>query len=228
MSELNSHFDIKIQESGESERWSLHAAVLFIYDSAQDLEQNSCGAVLICGGFMTKTVVLTAIAMLILVQTSTAQQGSSTISEDDKTRPDRTEIINSMVKSAGMSSQQQDSQLNRILKSESKTPRSDFLFCLGLAYRGVGKAQTCVAKAYETGSGVVEDQIEAYIWYALALENKSSAGSTEQSLESEEQRIKTKLQTAYPFPSDEDLENQLKTQHDRIAQYQSDFKKAKK
>jgi hypothetical protein len=180
--------------------------------------------VLIFGGFMTKTFVLAAIAILILVQTSTAQ----TPSEDEKTRPDKEEIIGSMLKSAGISSQQQNSRLNQIMTTESKTPRSDFLFCLGLAYRGVGKAQTCVAKAYENGRGIVEDQIEAYLWYVLALENKSSAGAPVQSLETEEQRMKTKLQTAYPFPSDEDLENQLKTLHDRIAQYQADFKKAKK
>jgi hypothetical protein len=183
--------------------------------------------IVVFGGFMNKTV-WAAIAILILLQTSLAQRGASTISENEKTRPDKEEIISAMIKSAGVSSQQQDSRLNQILAAESKTPRSDFLFCLGSAYRGSGKAQKCVAKAYETGRGIVEDLIEAYIWYVLALENKSSAGSTEQSLEAEVERIKTKLQTAYPFPSDEDLENQLMTQHDRIMQYQSDFKKAKK
>jgi hypothetical protein len=179
---------------------------------------------------MIKRVVPAAITILLLIQAAAAQQGLPSISEADKTRPGREEILGAMIKSARMSNQQQDSQLNLALKnqSESKTPRSDFLFCIGLAYRGVGKAQTCVAKAYEAGRGVVEDQIEAYVWHALALENKSSAGSTEQSLQAEQQRVKEKLQTAYPFPSDEELENQLKAQQDRIAQYQSDFKKEKK
>ena len=177
---------------------------------------------------MIKRVIPAAIAILILMQAAVAQQGS--LSEADKTRPGKEEILSSMIKSARMSNQQQDSQLNLILKnqSESKTPRSNFLFCIGLAYRGVGKAQTCIAKAYEAGLGVVEDQIEAYVWYAVAQGNKSPAGSTEQNFQSDTQRIKDKLQTAYPFPSDEDLENQLKAQQDRIAQYQSDFKKEKK
>ena len=179
---------------------------------------------------MIKRVVLAAFTVLIMIQAAAAQQGASPASEDEKTRPGKEEIIGSMIKSARMSSQQQDSQLNQILKnqSESKTPRSDFLFCIGPAYRGVGKAQLCVAKAYETGRGVVEDQIEAYIWYALALENKSSAGAAEQSLQADKQRLKDKLQTAYPFPSDEELEDQLKSLQDRIAQYQSDFKKEKR
>jgi hypothetical protein len=180
---------------------------------------------------MIKRVALMAMTVLIIIQAAAAQQGSSPpASEDEKTRPGKEEITGSMIKSARLLSQQQDSQLNQILKnqSESKTPRSDFLFCIGLAYRGVGKAQTCVGKAYETGRGVVEDPIEAYIWYALALQNKLSAGAAEQSLQADKQRVRDKLQTAYPFPSDEELEDQLKAQQDRIAQYQSDFKKAKK
>jgi hypothetical protein len=179
---------------------------------------------------MIKRVIPAFIAVLIMIQAAAAQQGSSPASEDEKTRPGKEEIIGSMTRSARMSSRQLDNQLNQILKnqSESKTPRSDFLFCLGPAYRGVGKAQECVAKAYETGRGVVEDQIETYVWYALALQNKSSAGSTEQSLQANKERVKDKLQMAYPFPSDEELEDQLKAQQDRIVQYQSDLNKEKK
>jgi hypothetical protein len=179
---------------------------------------------------MITRVVLTAITFLIMTQAIPAQQGSSPASEDEKTRPGKEEILGSMTQSARISTQQQDSRLNQILKNQSasKTPRSDFLFCIGMAYRGVVRAQSCVAKAYETGIGVVEDRIEAYGWYAVALENKSASGPLEQSLQAETQRVKDKLQTAYPFPSDDDLEDQFKTQQDRIAQYQSDFKKEKK
>ena len=181
---------------------------------------------------MVKRVVPAIVVGLvfILVRWAVAQQGLSPSSEDEKTRPGEEEIMSAMIKSARVSSQQLISQLNAVLKnqSESKTPRSDFLFCIGSAYRGIGHAQTCVAKAYENGRGVVEDWMEAYLWYALALENKSTAGSTEQNLESEKQRIKEKLQTAYPFPSDEELEDQVRALKERIAQYQSDLKKRKK
>jgi hypothetical protein len=171
------------------------------------------------GGFMIRRLLLAAI--LLAAKSKAAEQGSSTSSEDIQTRPDRQEIISLMIKSGRMPAQQQTDRLNQILaRSESKTPRSDFLFCTGLAYLGNYRAQTCVAKAYEAGRGVVEDGIEAYVWYSIA-----AAG--DQKLEVEQERIKTKLQTAYPFPSDDDLEAQLTTQRDRIKQYQADMKKQK-
>jgi hypothetical protein len=171
------------------------------------------------GGFMIRKLLVAAI--ILAAQAIAAQQGSTPSSEDALTRPDKQEIINLMIKSSRLPAQQRTERLNQILaQSESKTPRSDFLFCVGIAYLGDHRAQTCVAKAYEAGRGIVEDGIDAYLWYSIA-----AAG--DQKLEAEQERIKTKLQTAYPFPSDDDLEAQLTSLKERIKQYQSDIKKQK-
>jgi TPR repeat protein len=160
-------------------------------------------------------------AILLTAQAMAAEQGSAPSSEDVQTRPDRQEIIDLMIKSNRAPAQQRSERLNQLLgQSESKTPRSDFLFCTGLAYLGDYKAQICVAKAYEAGRGVVEDGIEAYVWYSIAA-------AKDQKLEAEQERMKNKLQTAYPFPSDDDLEAQLNAQQSRIKQYQADMKKQK-
>ncbi len=160
------------------------------------------------------------LAVILLTPAATAGQGSSPLSEDVQTRPDKQEIVDWMTRSGQMDVHKRTDRLDRILsQSEGKTPRSDFLFCVGLAYLGDYKAQTCVAKAYESGRGVVEDQIEAYLWYSIA-----SLGDPK--LEEVKDRLKNKLQTAYPFPSDEELADQLNEQQSRIKQYQAETKKS--
>jgi TPR repeat protein len=172
---------------------------------------------------MIRSIKLAAILALPLVLAH-----AMAADEDSKTRLDNKEIMEQMIQSARMPAQQQNEKLGLILKnqSDSKTPRSDFLFCTGLAYWGNHQAQACVGKAYESGIGVVEDLIEAYVWYSLAQE-KSSDQSSNQNSQDYPQHLKEKLQTAYPFPSDDDLDNQLKAQQNRIKQFQSDLRKKK-
>jgi TPR repeat protein len=159
---------------------------------------------------MSGRLLATAILFLGLglAQAAAAQQ------EENNTRLDKKEILDLMKKSARMPSQQQNEKMDAILKtqSESSTPRSDFLFCMGLAYWNNVKAQKCVAKAYELGRGIVEDPAESYIWFSLA------------SSEEDQQRVQIKLRSAYPFPSDEEQEEQVKTLQTRIKQYQAEAK----
>ncbi len=112
--------------------------------------------------------------------------------------------------------------------SDSKTARSDFLFCLGLAYRDNYKAQRCAAGDYENGIGIVEDLSEAYTWYAVALENPRIDESSKAKLEEDKERVKARLLSAYPHPSEDDLDDMVKTQKTRIAQYNQDAPKTKK
>ncbi len=149
-----------------------------------------------------------------MAQSTAAEQRS----EGDKFRLEKKEILDLMAKSGPTPSRQQNDRLNQILKNqpESGTPRSDFLFCMGLAYWNNSTAQICVGKAYETGRGIVEDLSEAYTWYSLA------------SSEADQQRVQMKLQLAYPSPSDEELAEQVKTQQDQIKQNQVEAKKEKK
>ena len=84
----------------------------------------------------------------------------------------------------------------------------------------------CVAKAYETGLGVVEDLTEAYTWYALACETRIADASEAQKVEETQgPRQGLRLMTAYPHPTEEELDDQVHAQKTRIAQYQAEIKK---
>ena len=72
------------------------------------------------------------------------------------------------------------------------------MFCTGLAYLGNAKAQACVAKAYETGLGVVEDLSEAYTWYALACESRIADAFAAQRVEETRDRVKTSAAVGLP------------------------------
>lgn len=162
------------------------------------------------------------ICSLIFIQAiAIAQQPS--VSEEAVTRPDKEEIIPWMIYTSRMSEKQQNEKLNAIYKntseSDGKTPRSDFMTCTGLAYWGNGKAQQCVALAYEKSRGIVEDFSEAYAWYALAVSHK--AEGSEENLE----RIKTRLVSVYPAPTDDELDAQVAALKNRILKYQAEAKK---
>jgi hypothetical protein len=163
------------------------------------------------------------ICTLFLI-TSPAQE--TAISQQDNTRPDKQEILSWMNKTAQLPEKQQNDNLDVILKSASdpdnKTPRSDFLFCAGLAYLGNGKAQQCMGRAYENGRGVVEDLMEAYTWFDIAAGNHA-AGS-----DADLERVKTRLLSTYPAPTDEEFEDQVSDLKSRISQYQAAAKKGKK
>jgi len=165
----------------------------------------------------------TAFALLFILPYSIAAA-----SEDTKTRPDKQEIIDQMTRIRPMSLQQRDARIDQILSdpSGSKTPRSDFMFCIGLAFLGNYKAQTCVGNAYEKGLGVVEDLSEAYVWYTIARENQIKK-PTEEKAQALRDGVIIRLGSSYPAPSEEELEEQVKAQKARIAQYQAEVRKAK-
>ena len=150
-------------------------------------------------------------------------------SEDVKARLNKQEITDLMIQVSRMPIQQQKDKTAQILKDPagSKTPRSDFTFCTGLAYLGNYKAQMCVAGAIEKGRGIVEDLSEAYTWYAIASENQKSDEAEAKKAEEERERVKEKLISAYPHPTEDDLADMVNSQKDRISQYQDQIKKAK-
>lgn len=150
--------------------------------------------------------------------------------EDAKTRLDKKETIDLIIKAGRLPRAQQISGIDRVVgsQSESKTPRSDFTFCMGLAYLGNYKAQACAAGAYENGRGIVEDLTEAYLWYTVALENSTSDAVTQKRLQADQERVLLKLRSTYPSPNDEELEDLIKTLKNQIGQYPNEAKKANK
>ena len=157
----------------------------------------------------------------------TLTQSITIASEDTKTRPNKQEIIDMMLQASRLSAQEQSSRLDQILKNQedSKTPRSDFMFCTGLAYQGNYKAQMCVGAAFEKNLGIVEDMSEAYTWYELALANTIPDQADAQKAEANRDRVKEKLVSAYPHPTEDDLTDLVNAQKTRIAQYQDQIKK---
>lgn len=157
-------------------------------------------------------------------------QESAAGSEETKSRPNRQEITELMVQMEKMTGGQQSDRIDRILAEQAggRTSRPDFMFCTGLAYLGSAKAQACVARAYENGLGVVEDLSEAYTWYALACQTGFGEAAETEKAEAIRDRVKERLVSAYPHPTEEDLEDQVNAQKARIAQYLAEVKKAKK
>ena len=170
------------------------------------------------------------IALPLIIALAAAAQESSNASEYAKTRLNKQEVIDLMVKAGTMPAQQQSSKLDSIWKDlpASKTPRSDFLFCAGLAYSGNYKAQRCVASAYENGIGIVDDLSEAYAWYGVALENRISDKAAKELLEADADRVKQKLLANYPHPTEDDLDDLVRAQKSRMAQYAEEARKATK
>lgn len=163
-------------------------------------------------------------ALIVVFMAALAMAQEPAVSEQETSRPDRQESVAWMRKTAAMPDAQQSEKLDSILRtgSESATPRSDFFFCLGLAYRGNGKAQQCVARAYEKGLGVVEDLAESYVWFALAHAGHAAGA------EADMERVKTLLVSVYPAPTDEELEEQVAAQKSRLQEYQAEVRKSKK
>jgi len=144
-------------------------------------------------------------------------------SETDVYRPDKSDIIAWMNLASGIPAVQQneraDAALKNISDSGGKTPRSDFQLCVALAYLGNAKAQHCLGYAYEKGIGVVDDTLEAYVWFELA----HGGGNAESAADAS--RVLLVLNSAYPAPSEEDLETMVAEQKGRIAEYQKEIKK---
>ncbi len=150
-------------------------------------------------------------------------------SEEARTRPNKEEISALTLEASRMSAREQESRLAQILKDQagSKTPRSDFMFCTGLAYLGNYKAQRCVGYAYENGIGVVEDLTEAYTWYEIALSNSIPDEADAQKAEEDRDRTRDRLVSAYPHPTEDELNDLVNAQKSRIAQYQEQLKKTR-
>ena len=149
--------------------------------------------------------------------------------EDVKTRPNKQDITDLMLQAGKMSVQEQNAKIEQILKDQagSKTPRADFMFCTGLGFLGNYKAQMCVARAYENGLGIVEDLSEAYTWYEVALSNSIADDADAKKVEADRDRVKERLISAYPHPTEDELIDSINAQKTRIAQYQEQQKKAK-
>jgi hypothetical protein len=154
----------------------------------------------------------------------------ATASEDEKTRLDKQEIIALIGKIGGMPRAQHNSGIDRISSnpSGSKTPRSDFTFCMGLAFLGNYKAQACVGNAFEHGIGIVEDPTDAYVWYAIALENPIDDAAAKKRLQSDKERVSLRFRLTYPSPTDEELDDLVKAQQKQIGQYRAEATKANK
>mgnify|MGYP000844251225 CR=1 FL=1 len=151
-------------------------------------------------------------------------------SEDAKTRPNKEEISALTLEAGRLPAREQNSRLEKILKDQagSQTPRSDFMFCTGLAYLGNYKAQRCVGYAYEKGIGIVEDLTEAYTWYEIAHGNSIFDEADVQKTEEDRDRTRDRLISAYPHPTEDELNDLVNAQKLRIAQYQELLKKSPK
>ena len=144
-------------------------------------------------------------------------------SETDIFRPDKSDIVAWMNLASGIPATQQneraDAALKSISSSGSKTPRSDFQLCVALAYLGNAKAQHCLGYAYEKGIGIVDDMLEAYVWFELAHGGGNAESAADVS------RVVLILNSAYPAPTEEELETMVAEQKGRIAEYQKEIKK---
>jgi len=156
----------------------------------------------------------------VLFLTAAAQVPAA--SEKDIFRPDKSDIIDWMNQAARMPAAQQnegaDAALKGISTSGSKTPRSDFQLCVGLAYLGNAKAQRCVAFAYEKGIGIIDDMLEAYAWFELA----HGGGDAESAADAT--RVLLILNSSYPAPTEEELEILIADQKAKVAAYQKEIK----
>ena len=166
---------------------------------------------------------LLAVTFISSILTFAAAAQIPAASETDVYRPDKNEIIAWMNQASRMPAAQQNEKADAALKgisaSGSKTPRSDFQLCVGLAYLGNAKAQRCLGYAYEKGFGVIDDTLEAYVWFELA----HSGGDAES--EPDVTRVILTLNSAYPAPTEEELEVMAGEQKGKIAQYQKEIKK---
>jgi hypothetical protein len=135
-----------------------------------------------------------------------------------------------MIQANRMSVAEQDKRISQILKDQahSLTPRSDFMFCTSLAYLGNYKGQMCVGNAYENGRGIVDDMSEAYTWYELAVGSNIKDETDAKRAETDRDRVKERLVSAYPHPTEDELNDLVNAQKARIAQYLEETQKAKK
>ena len=163
-----------------------------------------------------------ALTLICSIFTFTAAAQVPAASETDIYRPGKKEIADWMNQMSKLPVAQQNERTDAALKgisvSSSKTPRSDFQLCIAMAFLGNAKAQRCVGYAYEKGFGVVDDMLEAYVWFELAKKGGDSESASDVS------RVLLILNSAYPAPSEEDLESMVDEQKRLITEYQKEIK----
>ena len=166
--------------------------------------------------FLTVTFIFSILSLTVTAQIPAA-------SETDAFRPGKKEIVEWINQLSKMPVAQQNESAEAALKgissAGSKTPRSDFQLCAGLAFLGNAKAQRCLGYAYEKGFGVVNDLEEAYVWFELAHQGGDKESAADVS------RIVLVLNSAYPAPSEDELEMMTIEQKRTIAEYQKEIKK---
>jgi hypothetical protein len=63
------------------------------------------------------------------------------------------------------------------------------------------------------------------VWYAIAQENTSADGAAKLAAQTDRDRVKSRLISTYPAPTDEDLDDLVKEQKSRILQYREEAKR---
>jgi hypothetical protein len=178
---------------------------------------------------MNRFLFLVVIAGLFvsLIPSAAGGQDFEVDSEKEKTRLNKDEITKLMIQVGRLPVPEQNSKMDRLWKdpSGSQTPRSDFLFCAGLAYWGNYKAQAYLGVAFENGRGIVSDSYESYIWYEIALDNPIDDAEMVQKIKEARDRVKLGLISVYPAPSEQELEELVTTRKDKISEYQAEIGK---
>ena len=166
------------------------------------------------------------ILIVVLIPLTVVGQDLSAASENEKTRLSEDEITNLMIQVERLPVLEQNSKMDRIWKdpSGSRTPRSDFLFCVGLAYLGNYKAQAYLGSAFENGRGIVADNYESYVWYSMALNNVVDDEEAKPQIQEGRDRVKLALISVYPAPSDQELEELVEAQKNRITECLAEIK----
>ena len=143
-----------------------------------------------------------------------AGQTSKSASPDEEIGLTKDDIAMLMVQVKRIPVVQQDRRMEMIWDhlESSETPRSDFLFCTGLAYLGNYKAQACLGRAFEKGKGADKSLANAYIWYAIAFDNPINDPELRQSIRADRDRLKKELLKLSPTKSEKELEDLVKLQ----------------
>ena len=162
----------------------------------------------------------------LATQGAAAAQNLSDAAESENARLYKESIIGLMVQVGRMSILEQNQKIDAILaeQGESKTPRSDFLFCSGLAFLGDDRAQACLGYAYENGRGIVADLKEAYVWYTIALDNPSTEKEARKRIQADRDRVHKALQATTRAPTDEELGSLVKAQKERMVLYLAEIR----
>ena len=155
------------------------------------------------------------IALLLGMMAAVANgQASRAAQEGGAASPAKEDIITLMVMVGRMPPVEQNRRMDFIWDNlgRGETPRSDFLFCMGFAYLGNYKAQACLGNAYASGRGTQRDIAEAYVWYAIALDNPINDAANKKKIQSDRDRIRKELSSAVPAQTEKELEDRVKAQ----------------